>query len=370
VQTGLWQARDGAANPAVIDGMWETREAAHVSPAAQAPQESPTLEAVAAHAGVSRATVSRVVNDSPKVSAEAKAAVERSIEALGYSPNRAARSLVTKRTDSIALVIAERESRLFADPVLAGMVTGIASTLSNTDYMFVLLTAQGDENRIARYIRNRHADGVILMSLHGDDDLLTMLERQRMPAVLSGRPLSKHVIPYVDSDNEGGARMAVEYLLSQGRKQIVSIAGPSEMCAGIDRLNGFRKGLPPGSRRQWRNLVAQGAFTEESGEASMRELLDRVPDLDAVFAANDLMAVGALRVLKATGRKVPDDVALVGFDDSSIARHTDPPLTSVRQPIEDLGRNMAKLLLMRLQKPTVVPKPVVLPTELIIRQSA
>jgi len=332
--------------------------------------QSPTLEEVAAHAGVSRATVSRVVNDSPKVSPEAKAAVERSIEALGYVPNRAARSLVTKRTDSVAVVISERESRLFADPVLAGMVTGIAAELASTNYMFVLLTAQGDEHRIANYVRNRHADGVILMSLHGDDPILGMLERQHLPAVLSGRPLSNHVIPYVDSDNVGGARMAVDYLAAQGRKNIVTIAGPQEMCAAIDRLDGFKEGLPSGVRRSWRRTVAYGSFTEESGEAAMRELLDRVPDLDAVFAANDLMAAGALRVLKAAGRKVPDDVALVGFDDSSIARHTDPQLTSVRQPIEELGRNMAKLLLTQLRPGEGLPEPVVLPTELVVRQSA
>jgi DNA-binding LacI/PurR family transcriptional regulator len=337
---------------------------------AEAVRTSPTLEEVAAHAGVSRATVSRVVNDSPKVSPEAKATVERSIEALGYVPNRAARSLVTKRTDAIALVIAERESRLFADPVLAGMVTGIAAELANTDYMFVLVTAQGDEDRIANYIRNRHADGVILMSLHGDDGLLSLVERQRMPAVLSGRPLSNHVIPYVDSDNVGGARSAVEYLLGQGRRHVVSIAGPDEMCAGVDRLDGFRQGLPRGDQKNWRRLVAGGNFTEESGEAAMRELLERQPQLDAVFAANDLMAAGALRVIKATGRKVPDDVAIVGFDDSHVARHTDPQLTSVRQPIEDLGRNMARLLLARLPEGAVVPDPVVLPTELVIRESA
>lgn len=339
-------------------------------PSAGADRPSPTLEEVAAHAGVSRATVSRVVNDSPKVSPEAKAAVERSIEALSYVPNRAARSLVTKRTDAIALVIAERESRLFADPVLAGMVTGIAAELANTDYMFVLVTAQGDEGRIANYIRNRHADGVILMSLHGDDGLLSLVERQRMPAVLSGRPLSNHVIPYVDSDNVGGARGAVEYLFGQGRKQVVTIAGPGEMCAGVDRLDGFRQGLPNSVRKNWRRLVATGNFTEESGEVAMRELLERQPRLDAVFAANDLMAAGALRVLKASGRKVPDDVALVGFDDSHVARHTDPQLTSVRQPIEDLGRNMARLILRRLRDSTPIPDPIVLPTELVIRESA
>lgn len=141
------------------------------------------------------------------------------------------------------------------------------------------------------------------------------------------------------------------------------------MCAGIDRLNGFQAGLPSNLRSHWRELVALGNFTEESGEAAMSELLERVPDLDAVFAANDLTAAGALHVLKAAGRKVPDDVALVGFDDSSIARHTDPQLTSVRQPIEELGRNMVRLLLMRLQD-GVAPEPMVLPTELVIRASA
>jgi DNA-binding LacI/PurR family transcriptional regulator len=331
---------------------------------------APTLEEVAAHAGVSRATVSRVVNDSPRVSPQARAAVERSVRALGYVPNRAARSLVTKRTDAIALVIAERESRLFADPVLAGMVTGIAAELASTDYMFVLVTAQGDEGRVANYVRNRHADGVILMSLHGDGGLLTLVERQRTPAVLSGRPLSDHVIPYVDSDNVGGARAAVEHLVRHGRERVVTIAGPGEMCAGVDRLAGFRQGLPEAARRDWRRLVATGDFTEESGEAAMRELLDRQPRLDAVFAANDLMAAGALRVLKAAGRQVPDDVAIVGFDDSHVARHTDPALTSVRQPIEELGRTLARLLLQRLRDGSVVPPSVVLPTELVVRESA
>jgi DNA-binding LacI/PurR family transcriptional regulator len=331
--------------------------------------ESPTLEAVAALAGVSRATVSRVINDSPRVSPEARAAVARSIEALGYVPNRAARSLVTRRTDAVAVVIAERESRVFGDPVVAGMITAIAETLAATHYTFVLLTAQGDKERIARYVRNRHADGAIFISLHGDDPLLSIVEQQRMPAVLSGRPLAKHAIPFVDSDNEGGARDAVQYLARLGRRRIVTIAGPSEMCAGIDRLNGFRQALPSGMRQNWRQLVAPGNFTEESGEAAMAKLLERVPDLDAVFAANDLMAAGALRVLKKSGRRVPDDVALVGFDDSIVARHTEPPLTTVRQDVPELGHQMARLLLAQLSDPDVVPDPVVLDTELVVRES-
>ncbi|MBX6371526.1 MAG: LacI family DNA-binding transcriptional regulator [Acidothermus sp.] len=340
-------------------------------PSRRPTRRSPTLEEVAAHAGVSRATVSRVVNDFPRVSPQVRAAVLRSIDELGYVPNRAARTLVTRRTDTIALVISEPETRLFSDPVLAGFVRGIADVLAATEYTFVLLTAQPDTERIARYIRNGHVDGVILMSLHGDDPLVGMLEASGIPAVLSGRPMGRgHTIPYVDADNVGGARIATEYLVQQGRKTIVSITGPPEMCAGVDRLLGFRQGLPPAQRRRWKEFVASGDFTEESGERAMAELLARIPTLDAVFAANDLMAAGALRTLKAAGRRVPDDVALVGFDDSSAARHTDPQLTSVRQSVDELGQNMAKLLLVQLDDPAARPEPVILPTTLVIRESA
>lgn len=334
------------------------------------PHAHATLDAVAARAGVSRATVSRVVNDSPKVSAQARTAVEAAIEALGYVPNRAARTLVTRRTDTIALVVSEPGERLFSDPFFAGIVRGISDELAHTDYMFVLLTAQGGLDRVARYMRNGRADGLILMSLHGDDPLLATVARGRIPAVLSGRPLAGHQIPYVDSDNRAGASAAVRYLLERGRKRIVTIAGPQEMCAGVDRLDGFLDALPASRRRSARKLTEIGDFTEESGERAIHALLDRVPDLDAVFVANDLMAAGALRGLKAAGRKVPRDVAVIGFDDSVTARHTDPPLTSVRQPVEELGRQLARQLLAQLRRPELRAEPVILPTELVPRESA
>lgn len=332
-----------------------------------------TLDAVAERAGVSRATVSRVVNDSPKVSTAVRAAVEEAIEVLGYVPNRAARSLVTKRADTIALVVSEPGERLFSDPFFAGIIRGISDELAHTDYMFVLLTAQGGLERVARYVRSGRADGLILMSLHGDDPaLFAAVERGRIPTVVSGRPLGSHKIPYVDADNRAGARSAVEYLITSGRKRICTIAGPQEMSAGVDRLDGYIDAmnlLPAAMRRSTRKLTEFGDFTEDSGEDAMRALLRRVPDLDAVFVANDLMAAGALRVLKTSGRKIPHDVAVIGFDDSITARHTSPALSSVRQPVEEMGRQLALQLLAQLRNPGLRREPVILPTELVVRES-
>jgi DNA-binding LacI/PurR family transcriptional regulator len=338
-------------------------------PAAQ-PARRPTVWAVAAAAGVSKTTVSRVLTGSPRVSAEARAAVEKAIEELGYVPNRAARSLVTRRTDTIALIVSEPETRLFSEPFFAGTVRGISDELAHTDYAFVLLSAAGDITRIERYIMNGHADGMILMSLHKQDPLLQLLTRTQTPVVMGGRPFPGDNVPYVDADNRTGAAAAAQHLVTRGRKHIATIAGPADMPVGVDRLEGFRDALPAAAKRSWRRMVAHGDFSEGSGEAAMRELLERAPELDAVFAASDLMAVGAMRALRASGRKIPDDVAVVGFDDSHAARLTDPQLTSVRQPMEEIGRSLARLLLTQLRNPGKRPASLIVPTELVVRDSS
>jgi DNA-binding LacI/PurR family transcriptional regulator len=325
----------------------------------------PTVWGVAAEAGVSKTTVSRVLTGSPRVSPEAKAAVERAIENLGYVPNRAARSLVTRRTDTIALVVSEPATRLFSEPYFAGTVRGINQELATTDYVFVLLSGTADNSRVERYIRNGHADGVILMSLHEQDPLLHVLTRTRTPAVLNGRPFAGEQIAYVDADNRAGAAAAVRHLVERGRRRIVTIAGPADMPVGVDRLAGFRDVLPDTRG----DVVAHGDFSEESGAKAMTELLASAPDLDAVFAASDLMAAGALRTLRSAGRRVPEDVALVGFDDSDAARLTDPQLTTVRQPLEEIGRSLARVLLAQLKAPGQPLASVIVPTELVVRAS-
>ncbi len=327
----------------------------------------PTLESVAARAGVSRATVSRVVNGLA-VTASSQDAVRQAIDELGYVPNHAARTLVTQRTDLIALVLPETTARVFSDDqFFPGVVNGISQVLEQQDKQLVLMLAgsAASHARIERSVAGRHVDGVLLASLHGADPLPTALTRIGIPVVCNERPLGSTSLPYVGVDNLGGAVTAVRHLLDTGRTRIATIAGPQDMIAGIDRLAGYREAMRDSTRR---SIVAVGDFTLDSGLAAMRQLLADDPGLDAVFAASDLMAHGALKALREAGRRVPADVAVVGFDDIALAQHTDPPLTTVRQPIVEIGRRMATQLL-RLVAGEDIEQTTMLATELVVRES-
>ncbi|MET7749396.1 LacI family DNA-binding transcriptional regulator [Micromonospora sp. NPDC005367] len=337
----------------------------------------PTLDAVAARAGVGRGTVSRVVNGSPQVSPEARAAVQQAIAELGYVPNRAARALVTRRTDSVALVVSESGDRIFTEPFFAAIVRGISSALLQTPMQLWLAMAQSavERERVEHHLTNQHVDGVLLLSLHDADPLPGLLEERGVPSVLGGRParmLRPGARPawFVDVDNVGGARQAVQYLAGRGRQRIATIAGPQDMGAGLARLTGYTEAITATRGGIDTDLVAFGDFSEESGAAAMRRLLEVRPDVDAVFVASDLMAFGALRALREAGRRVPDDVAVVGFDDAPIARQADPPLTTVFQPVEEMGRQMARLLVARIRGDDLPAPHVLLDTHLVHRTSA
>ncbi|GIJ46977.1 LacI family transcriptional regulator [Virgisporangium aliadipatigenens] len=337
----------------------------------------PTLDEVAARAGVGRGTVSRVVNGSPQVSPQAREAVRRAIDELGYVPNRAARALVTQRTDSVALVVSESEERLFGEPFFAGIIRGISAELMRTPLQLWLAMAQSPEGRqrVEHHLTTQHVDGVMLLSLHDDDPLPAMLAGRGLPTVLGGRTVNMMrgrpaatpgPVRFVDMDNEGGARAAVEYLLSAGRRRIAHVAGTQDMGVGLARVAGYRAALEAAELPA--DLVGFGDFREASGAAATRELLARAPDLDAVFAASDAMAIGALRALKEAGRRVPDDVAIVGFENSAASGQTDPPLTTVHQSVDRMGREMARLLIAMIAgEPT---DDILLETELVRRATA
>jgi DNA-binding LacI/PurR family transcriptional regulator len=293
------------------------------------------------------------------------------IEELGYIPNRAARSLVTRQTDTVALVVSESEERFFAEPFFAGVVRGVSSALAASPRQLVLTMASTpvERERLEHYLTGQHVDGVLLLSLHGDDPLPERLAASGMPVVLGGRPLGVEASSWVDIDNVGGGTQATAHLLAAGRRRIATITGPLDMTAGANRLRGYREALAAAGVDVDERLVATGDFSEHSGYEAMCRLLAAAPDLDAVFAASDLMASGALRALREADRVVPDDVAVVGFDDSSISRHTTPLLTTVHQPVEEMGRAMAELLVARIEGRDV-DLHVTLGTRLVTRASA
>jgi len=329
---------------------------------------APTLEQVAKVAGVSRSTVSRVINDSPKVTPEALAAVRKAIDELGYVPNRAARILASRRTQSIALVIPENTARFFADPYFATVVQGIAMYLSDTDYtLSLVIAAERDGEKTRRYLQAGNVDGALLLSHHSDDRSYTQLARS-IPVVFGGRPMSQEGSEayYIDVDNVSAAREVTQRLIDKGRRRIATIAGPADMSAGLDRLEGWRQALDAAGVPT--DLVEHGDFSPAGGEAAMRRLLEREPALDGIFAANSLMAQGALNVLRGHGRTVPVDAGLVTFDNDYAAQSSNPPLTTVEQPTVEQGRLMVDVLL-RLIDGGTVPQITMMPTRIIERGS-
>ncbi|MFC4500410.1 MULTISPECIES: LacI family DNA-binding transcriptional regulator [Streptomyces] len=331
----------------------------------------PTLEDVARRSGVSRSTVSRVVNGEARVSAEAVERVREVIAELGYVPNQAARQLVTHRTGAVAVVAAPPEGRLFLDPFFDLLLRGVRRELAEHGTQAVLLFVEepDDHARVADYLGGGHVDGAVLFSLRPEEPLHEMTDRLDLPAVFGGRPLphagaARHDHAYVDGDNRGGARLAVQHLVSLGRRRIATVTGPYDQeNSAADRLAGYRDVLPDTPP----DLVERADYSRQGGADAMAALLHRRPDLDAVFVASDFMASGALQTLREHGRRVPEDVAVVGFDDlTSIAETTDPPLTTVHQDVEEMGRLMARLLFEHGTGRTSV----IVPTRLVRRRSA
>ncbi|GII77150.1 LacI family transcriptional regulator [Sphaerisporangium rufum] len=331
----------------------------------------PTIHDVAAAAGVSRGTVSRLLNGDKYVSTGARLAIERAISATGYVVNRNARSLVTQKTGSVVMVLSEPQEKLFEDPNYSTTMRVATRLLAERDLSLVLMMAagDGDRERVVRYVRGGHADGVLLLSTHAGDPMVDALVGGPVPAVSCGAVIGREsVIPYAAADERLGARQMTEYLLAQGRRRIAMITGPMDTPGGIQRLEGFTEVM---GRRAGKKLIAHGDWTRASGERAMAELLARVPDLDAVFVASDLMAAGALAALRDQGRRVPQDVAVGGFDDSPVAVSTHPPLTTIRQPLTRVAEETVRLLLALIDGGAGPGAgPVILPTELVVRASA
>ncbi|UQX89495.1 LacI family transcriptional regulator [Jatrophihabitans telluris] len=334
----------------------------------------PTIRDVAAEAGVSRSTVSRVLNGAVLVKPEVAEAVRAAMERIRYVPSHSARSLNTRRSGAIALVVAEAQERLFEDPTTSTLVRELNAVLPEHEQTLYLTLADDDRSRrsVVGQLRSGLLDGIILTSTHGNDPIYRMLldAQPTAPVVVFGAPFGDgRKLPYVTVRDQSAARQLTRHLISTGRRHIGIIAGPQDTGGGRKRLLGFRAAFDEQTAAA--GITAHEALTDNyswvEGERAMRQLLDQTPELDAVFAASDLLASGALAVLDRAGRRVPQDIALAGFDDSVLARQARPQLTTARIPFDRLAAALIEVLLARIEGRDV--EPVTVDCTLVLRES-
>ncbi|MER3437824.1 MAG: LacI family transcriptional regulator [Chloroflexota bacterium] len=333
-----------------------------------------TLEEIARLAGVSRSTVSRVVNDDPRVSPAARQRVEAIIRAQNFHPNAAARSLASRRTRILGLLIPHAVGKLFRDPFFPVLIEGVVQACNEADHNVALMmeTTEGgatSDHVYQRVIRGHHVDGVIIASSVVEDPIITRLQDDGFPFVLVGRH-PQHQVSFVDVDNRGGAHAAVAHLLSHGRRRVGIITGPRNMIASIDRYAGYVTALQEAGSLPEPALTVASDFTRRGGYLAMQHLLEAPGGPpDGVFIASDTMASGALQAVRDANLRVPDDVAIVGFDGLEETLVSRPVLSTVVQPIVDEGREAVRMLLELMEHPERAPLQRVLPTHLVIRQS-
>ncbi|MBL8096080.1 MAG: LacI family DNA-binding transcriptional regulator [Anaerolineales bacterium] len=333
------------------------------------PTVRPNLVEVAKASGVSRSTVSRVINNDPNVKAATRERVLAAIRSLNYQPNIAARGLASGRTHVLGLVIPQGVSALFSDPYFPILIQGISGACNRLDYSVMLWLAEPEFERrmIRQVLHGGLIDGVIVSSMVLDDPIIQALVEHKKPFVLVGRHPHHTDVNFVDTDNVGGARDAVAHLMRLGRQRVATITGPLNMIPGADRRDGYLAAFNERGLVSNPDLIIEGDFTEAGGYLAMQRLLPHRPD--AVFVASDVMAIGALRALQQANRRVPEDVALIGFDDIPAAARAQPPLTSVRQPIQQLGDTAVQVLLDQINNPDQGPQRVLFPPTLMIRTS-
>lgn len=332
---------------------------------------SVTLEEVARQAGVSRATASRVLSGNTKVSLQARQAVEKAVQDLDYAADLTPRRRAPRKYNCVGVVITEPTTKLFGNFFFAPLLTGIYEALAEQSLLLVLVTPRTvrDTELAQAYLTGGHVDGVILVSLHGDNPLPNKLMEAGVPIVVCGRLPKGIEAGLVDCDNPRAGALAVNHLLSLGRRKIAMISGNLDMPSAVDRLTGYRDALTSAGIELDPTFEEVADYLPDRAHMAMERLLLNHPDVDGVFAASDQMAAAAVRVLHQARKRVPEDVAVVGFDDSPTARSTHPPLTSVRQPVEEMGRETVAVLVREMVEPDETPRQVIFAPELVVRES-
>ena len=330
-------------------------------------QSKLTYTQIAREAGVSEATVSRVLNGDERVSPERAQRVRETVAKLGYKKNPAASALATGRTGLVAIVI-DDDLSIFADPFWSLVTTGITRVIADNNMQTLLLVGSSGTPRgtVSSYLHAGGVDGAIFFQVH-DEKVIHELHRDGLPIVMAGTPDVHLEFLHADTDNVGGAKQATQHLIDRGHKRIATITGDVRASAGAQRLDGFMQVHETNGREVNPALIAHGDYTHDSGVAGMKKIFESNEQVDAVFAANDLMALGAMAVIKDKGLRIPEDIAIVGFDDSIVSQTSRPLLTTIRQDISGLGEATAELMIAQLAG--TKPKSRLLATELIVRET-
>jgi LacI family transcriptional regulator len=329
-----------------------------------------TLEDVGRLAGVSRSTVSRVVNDHPYVREDVRKRVKETIKSAGYHANAAARALVTQRSWTIGVVLPRTVHTFFTDPYFPRLIQGIAQACNQLNYtlgLFLISSSEDEEKIFPRISRRSYLDGILFESDQIGDKLIERLAETNVPMVILGRPFHDDNINYINIDNINAAFIAVDHFVKLGYQRIGTITGPSNTTVGIDRKEGYVKALKNGGRLIDVSLIAEGDFTEADGYKQMQKILTAKPD--AIFAASDLMALGAMRAVREAGLRIPRDIAFIGFDDLPLSTPVDPPLTTVHQPVYELGIKAVEFLIDLVDNKMKPSRHIIMGSELIIRES-
>jgi len=274
-------------------------------------------------------------------------------------------------TNTIGVLISEPPARLFGDPVFSTLLDAINSALAEHSLLMVMFAPQSarELESAQAHLLGGHVDGAILVGLRGGNQMLNRLIERGIPVVLCGLPSAGVAVSCVDGDNRQGAALAVEHLISLGRRTIATISGDLDMAGAVDRRMGYRDALVTAGVTLVPTLEEVADYLPDRAQMAMERLLLNHPRVDAVFAASDLMAAAAVRVLRQAGKRIPEDVAVVGFDDSPTARATDPPLTSVHQPLDEIGREAVNILVREMNGSKEVPREVIFATTLVVRES-
>jgi LacI family transcriptional regulator len=327
-----------------------------------------TLEDIARLSGVSRSTVSRVINVDTNVKEETRQKVLRVIQSINFQPNLAARSLAAGRTSIIGLVIPAGVSALFVDPYFPQFIQGVSTACNLHAYSVMLWLAEPEFERrtISQILHNGLVDGVVVSSALIVDPISNSLYESQMPFIQVGRHPTLD-INYIDVDNTRASRDATLHLLRLGRKAVATITGPQNQVAGFDRYQGYQLAMQDRQLPLRPELVVEGDFTELGGYTAMLRLLPERPD--AVFIASDMMAVGAIRAIHEANLRIPEDIAVIGFDDIPTASKIDPALTTVRQPVRSMGALAVEMLIDIIAHPGAQTRHILVDTELVIRSS-